>query len=105
MAGTWQQGKGVGRAAVSHRGSRRPQSGTVARLGQGGALMRVLVVCKRQYSCKDVMSDRFGRLYELPLGLTSLGDDVRICALSYRRRRGPSAGRFEGTSLEWRSLN
>src|SRR5690606_33533407 len=105
MAGTWQQGKAVGRATVSHRGSRRPQSGTVAGPRQGGALMRVLVVCKRQYSGKDLVSDRFGRLYELPLGLASLGDDVRICALSYRGRRGPSAGCFEGTALQWRSLN
>lgn len=67
--------------------------------------MRVLVVCKRQYTGKDLVDDRFGRLYELPFGLASQGDEVRICALSYRRRRGADAGCFEGTSLEWRSLN
>ncbi|TYT23027.1 glycosyltransferase family 4 protein [Luteimonas viscosa] len=67
--------------------------------------MRVLVVCKRQYTGKDLVSDRFGRLYELPLGLASLMDEVRICALSYRRRGGPDAGRFEGTTVEWRSLD
>lgn len=67
--------------------------------------MRVLVVCKRQYSGKDLVSDRFGRLYELPLGLASLGDEVRICALSYRRRGGPDSGSFEGKAVDWRSLD
>jgi len=67
--------------------------------------MRVLVVCKRQYTGKDLVRDRFGRLYELPVGLAKLGDDVRICTLSYRRRAGAKVGRFDGIGVEWHSLD
>ena len=67
--------------------------------------MRVLVVCKRQYTGKDLVNDQFGRLYELPAGLARLGDEVRVCALSYRQRTGATMGRFDGASVEWRTLN
>lgn len=67
--------------------------------------MRVLVVCKRQYTGKDLVQDRFGRLYELPAGLAKLGDEVRICMLSYRRRGGADAGHFDGAEVDWYSLD
>ncbi|MGY1530409.1 glycosyltransferase [Luteimonas sp. A649] len=67
--------------------------------------MRVLVVCKRQYTGKDLIQDRFGRLYELSVGLSKMKDEVRVCALSYRRRSGKEAGRFDGTSVDWHSLD
>ena len=67
--------------------------------------MRVLVICKRQYTGKDLVNDRFGRLYELPAGLSKLGDEVRLCTLSYRRRAGADTGRFEDAGIEWRSRN
>jgi glycosyltransferase involved in cell wall biosynthesis len=67
--------------------------------------MRVLVLCKRQYTGKDLVDDRFGRLYELPAGLSAQGDDVRVCTLSYRRRSGAHAGRFEDAGVAWYSID
>lgn len=67
--------------------------------------MRILVLCKRQYTGKDLVDDRFGRLYELPVGLAAQGHDVRIFMLSYRPRAGARAGRFEGTGVAWRSID
>lgn len=67
--------------------------------------MRVLVLCKRQYSGKDLVDDRFGRLYELPVGLAALGHDVRVCTLSYRRREGAQSGCFDGTGVAWHSIH
>lgn len=46
--------------------------------------MRVLVLCKRRYTGKDLLSDRYGRLYELPKALASFGHQVAGLALSYR---------------------
>ena len=48
--------------------------------------MRVLVLSKRQYTGKDLLDDRYGRLYEIPAGLASRGHAVVGVALSYRRR-------------------
>lgn len=67
--------------------------------------MRILVLCKRQYTGKDLVDDRFGRLYELPVGLAAQGHDVRICTFSYRPRTGARTGRFEGTGVAWRSID
>lgn len=67
--------------------------------------MRILVLCKRQYTGKDLVDDRFGRLYELPVGLAAQGHDVRICTLSYRRRTGARAGTFAGAGLAWHSVD
>ncbi len=70
--------------------------------------MRILVLTKRQYSGKDLIDDRFGRLWELPKGLVGLGHDVLGICLSYRPRdqgwrsipEGPG-----GADLNWVSLN
>ncbi|MCH6482983.1 glycosyltransferase [Pseudoxanthomonas sp. LH2527] len=67
--------------------------------------MRILVLCKRQYTGKDLVDDRFGRLYELPIGLAAQGHDVRVCTLSYRRRTGARAGTFEGAGVTWHSID
>ncbi|WP_448243328.1 glycosyltransferase [Pseudoxanthomonas mexicana] len=48
--------------------------------------MKILVICKRQYTNKDVLNDRFGRLFELPEGLARLGHEVKAAVLSYRPR-------------------
>jgi hypothetical protein len=50
--------------------------------------MKILVLNKRQYMGKDLLDDRFGRFWELPLELARLGHEVRGLALSYRRRPG-----------------
>lgn len=48
--------------------------------------MRILVLAKRQYMSKDLLDDRYGRLFELPSALASRGHDVSALIWSYRRR-------------------
>lgn len=64
--------------------------------------MRVLVLSKRQYTGKDLLDDRYGRLFELPAGLAGLGHDVRALVLSYRRRGGL---RRTETGVDWQSVD
>ena len=46
--------------------------------------MRIFFICKRYYTNKDLLRDRFGRLYHLPVGLSRLGADVLVTAIDYR---------------------
>jgi len=70
--------------------------------------LKILVLCKRQYTGKDLLDDKYGRLWEVPLGLADLGHEVTGITLSYRRRR---EGAFTGISLKgkgrvlWQSVN
>lgn len=48
--------------------------------------MRILVLAKRQYMSKDLLNDRYGRLFELPGALASRGHDVSALIWSYRPR-------------------
>lgn len=48
--------------------------------------MRLLVLSKRQYTGKDLLDDRYGRLYELPMALAEMGHAVAVLAASYRQR-------------------
>lgn len=38
--------------------------------------MRILVLSKRRYTGKDLLDDRYGRLYEIPAGLVARGHAV-----------------------------
>lgn len=49
--------------------------------------MRIAFLCKRHYTGKDVINDRYGRLYELPKQLAHLEHDVQVWCLDYRSRR------------------
>jgi glycosyltransferase involved in cell wall biosynthesis len=64
--------------------------------------MRIGFVCKRRYMGKDVIADRYARLYEIPAHLAALGHDVTAVCLSYH---GDQAGcwRHEtpAGSLQW----
>lgn len=46
--------------------------------------MKILLICKRYYTGKDVVRHRFGRLYELPSQLARLGHQVTVLCLDYR---------------------
>jgi glycosyltransferase involved in cell wall biosynthesis len=46
--------------------------------------MRIAFLCKRQYMGKDVIIDRYARLYEIPRQLAELGHEVRGFCLSYQ---------------------
>lgn len=69
---------------------------------------RLLVLSKRQYTGKDLLSDQFGRCWELPAELAKLGYSVTGIAFSYRKRRAgrliPRTGLGQG-SIEWHSVN
>lgn len=66
--------------------------------------MRIAFLCKRRYMGKDVIDDRYGRLYEIPHQLARLGHEVHAYCLSYTRAE---AGRWEHAappgSLVWES--
>jgi len=65
--------------------------------------MHVLMLCKRQYTGRDLLDDQYGRLYELPEGLARSGFTVSGLALSYRRR--PEQEHRSAAGVRWRSLN
>lgn len=46
--------------------------------------MRILVLSKRRYTGKDLIDDRFGRVFELPAAISRFGHEVTGLALSYR---------------------
>jgi glycosyltransferase involved in cell wall biosynthesis len=46
--------------------------------------MNIQLLCKRHYTNKDLLRDRFGRLYHLPVQLARCGDSVSVAALDYR---------------------
>lgn len=46
--------------------------------------MRIAFLCKRRYMGKDVVLDRYARLYEIPAQLARLGHDVRGYCLDYQ---------------------
>jgi glycosyltransferase involved in cell wall biosynthesis len=68
--------------------------------------MRLAFLCKRQYMGKDVILDRYARLYEIPHQLARSGHAVRGFCLSYQ---GHPAGQWPHTvdsatgTLDWES--
>jgi teichuronic acid biosynthesis glycosyltransferase TuaC len=66
--------------------------------------MRIAFLCKRRYMGKDVILDRYARLYEIPFQLARLGHDVRGFCLSYQ---GHDEGEWEHDAapgkLHWES--
>jgi glycosyltransferase involved in cell wall biosynthesis len=70
--------------------------------------MKILVLAKRQYMGKDLLDDRFGRFWELPLELARRGHEVQGISLSYRKRsQGSSTPSIDsGTgSITWHAAN
>ena len=51
--------------------------------------MRILCLFKRRYMRKDVIVDRYARLYELPLALAQRGHHVHVICLNYRGVAAP----------------
>jgi glycosyltransferase involved in cell wall biosynthesis len=68
--------------------------------------MRVLILSKRQYTNKDLLDDKYGRIFELAKGLADKDVEVLGLALSYRTR---NSGQYEFTSgknsFKWHSIN
>ena len=68
--------------------------------------MKILFLSKRVYTNKDLVRDRYGRVYEFSSALAGLGHRVCGLALDYRRR-GFAETRVEpeGVNPEWYSRN
>lgn len=49
-------------------------------------IKKLLVITKRQYTNKDLINDKYGRVRELPLHLTNNKIEIKGYCLSYRRR-------------------
>jgi glycosyltransferase involved in cell wall biosynthesis len=64
--------------------------------------MRILVLTKRQYTHKDLIDDRFGRIREIPRHLARNGYSVHGFCLSYRERK---RGIFQDERVQWESIN
>jgi glycosyltransferase involved in cell wall biosynthesis len=69
--------------------------------------LKILVLTKRQYTNKDLLDDQYGRLWEIPFHLASIGHEIKGVCLSYRKRDNytsffkPSADQ----NIEWISFN
>ena len=68
--------------------------------------MKILFLCKKKYMRKDVIDDRYGRLYELPAHLSE-NHDVRVIATDYRPAAGPGFLKAEPNAdsrVQWHSV-
>jgi len=63
---------------------------------------RILVLTKRQYTNKDLLDDRFGRLREIPLELARRGHHVKGLCLSYAPR---GDGVIQDGPVVWESID
>lgn len=68
--------------------------------------MRIAFLCKRRYMSKDVILDRYARLYEMPYQLARLGHDVHGWCLSYgNAEQGAWEHEAEPGRLRWESCS
>jgi len=69
--------------------------------------MRVIVLTKRQYTNRDVIDDRYGRLWEIPRELVRNGHDVTCVCLSYRKKNSGEETFLEsdGSKIRWISVD
>ncbi|MET4578313.1 glycosyltransferase family 4 protein [Ottowia thiooxydans] len=72
--------------------------------------MRIAFLCKRRYMGKDVILDRYARLYEIPSQLARLGHDVSGYCLDYHVAEDAGAPvrwahEAGGGTLQWESVS
>jgi teichuronic acid biosynthesis glycosyltransferase TuaC len=69
--------------------------------------MRIAYLCKRRYMNKDVVLDRYARLYEIPAQLARAGHTVEAWCLAYRRADAGGEWTHEAQpgALRWHSDN
>jgi glycosyltransferase involved in cell wall biosynthesis len=67
--------------------------------------MRIAYLSKRRYMGKDVVFDRYARVYEIPAKLAALGHDVEAWCLSYRKEREEGTWTHDAPpgTLRWHS--
>jgi glycosyltransferase involved in cell wall biosynthesis len=61
--------------------------------------MRIALICKRLYTNRDLLDDRFGRLYHIPVQLAKRGHEVCVIAYDYRRGRLREERQIEGVNF------
>jgi glycosyltransferase involved in cell wall biosynthesis len=67
--------------------------------------MKILILSKRAYTNKDLLDERYGRVYEFSRALVREGHSVHGVALDYRRGRpGTEPQRLDVSDPEWRSF-
>lgn len=67
--------------------------------------MRIAFLCKRHYTGKDVLVDRYGRLFELPHQLARRGHELKVFCLDYRGSRDEHQQESAGLgSMSWISF-
>lgn len=67
--------------------------------------MNILVITKRQYTGKDLLSNSYGRLFEIPAALSELGHNVSGIAFSYRPKQNGVYKWEQYPNLTWHSIN
>ncbi len=68
--------------------------------------MRIAFLCKRRYTGKDVIADRFGRLHEIPWQLARLGHEVQGFCLDYHQKGSVSVSyAVTPGSLSWNAFS
>ncbi len=68
--------------------------------------MKILIISKRRYTNKDLLNDRYGRLFEIPEVLGTLGNDVRgVCLDYYPNKKWINGTLFETSNVKWHTFN
>lgn len=49
--------------------------------------MKILLICKRRYTNRDLITEKFGRLFHFPHGFATAGDTVCVLAADYAGER------------------
>lgn len=65
--------------------------------------MKLLLLTKRGFMAKDIIRDEFGRYYELAVGLSALGWDIRSYCIDYRSRWGREV--IQSGGVDWHSYS
>ena len=63
--------------------------------------MRIAFFCKRRYMGKDVILDKYARLYEIPFQLASLGHEIECFCLDYQAPRINVAENQDTVAIRW----
>ena len=66
------------------------------------SMFRILILTKRQYTNKDLLDDRFGRLWELPSEIGRKGHAVSVLCLSYQKKKEE---KLSTENVSWQSVN
>jgi glycosyltransferase involved in cell wall biosynthesis len=68
--------------------------------------LKILILAKRKYTGKDLLDDRYGRIFELSKNLAKQGNHIQGIALSYHQPRDNTLinERYNQGSLSWRGI-